>query len=617
MFALAALALGACTSDDIALNDSAGKAVEIGGSGYMSVAINLPTTASTRAANDAYDDGLPSEYAVHDATLLLFAGQSEAAATYYASYDLTTGFEMEPDNDNITSRSQITQEIDTPESGDIYALVVLNNNGLLTGISDGSATGSTATTLSSLQTTAQTLTNGASAMTSNGFFMCNAPLIDATGNQASSGTVSTLVKIDSDKIYHTAELAAEDPAAEIYVERGMAKVTMEDARTNTSVTIGDTELEVTLDGFALDLTNNVTYLVRNTTTTSAEGNESWWGMYNATTSAAANYRFPGGTIVDNNGLYRTYWAVDPNYSEAPYTTSTDADGNVTKTYTNMNYLTGLSFTGGLGDDHPQYCLENTFNVRHQNDDETTRAIVKATFAAEDGAADFYIWDKNHSVLYDYESIQSLILRALEGNEAIEEAVALYADENVDFYSHFTVSLSEVTDGSITEASDDATIVITIGTAFTADEFKAAEGEAEATVPTVCTQDGLAEVVATLNDVHTIGAYMGGETYYSVLIKHFGDDLTPWSDEYMDASATSENERSYPDNVQSATASANWLGRYGVLRNNWYDLSITSIAEPGSATPPEATGKPDDPTDLYISVRINILSWAKRTQEVTL
>ncbi len=597
VLAIAALALGACTSDDVVVSENVATPV-IGGDGYISLAVNLPTQNSTRAANDVYDDGLPSEYAVHDAYLLLFAGDDESTATLYDTYTLSTGFEMEPDNDNITSRSQIIQEISTPSDGSsIYALVVLNANNLL------DANFTTGKTLAQLQSTSVSL-GGVSAMTSDGFYMCNAPLINATGTAAANGAeVTTLALIDPDKIYHTEELAAENPAAEIYVERGMAKVTVNADDSYTSAIDGVT---VTVNGFALDQTNNVSYLVRNTTTDSAEDSESWWGMYNATPDATrVNYRFPGSTVVDNNGLYRTYWAVDPNYDVAPVIG------------TDMSSIVGASSVsyGALGDDHPQYCLENTFNVRHQNDDETTRAIIQATF---DTDGDFYIWDKNHSVLYGYEDIQNLILRALEGNEAIEEALLIYADENVDFYSHFTVSLAEATDGTLTEASDDAEIVITITTPFTEDEFMDPDTHyTPYDVPTVCTQDGLDVVVEALNDVHTIGAYAGGVSYYSVLIKHFGDDLTPWSDDYMDASATTENERSYPESVGGQSANANWLGRYGVLRNNWYDVTINSILEPGSATPPEATGKPDDPTDLYISIEINILSWAKRTQSVDL
>lgn len=65
---------------------------------------------------------------------------------------------------------------------------------------------------------------------------------------------------------------------------------------------------------------------------------------------------------------------------------------------------------------------------------------------------------------------------------------------------------------------------------------------------------------------------------------------------------------------------NFLGRYGVLRNNWYNIEITNIKNVGSAVVPEI--KLNDPTsgdkpENYISVRINVLSWAKRNQSVDL
>lgn len=91
-----------------------------------------------------------------------------------------------------------------------------------------------------------------------------------------------------------------------------------------------------------------------------------------------------------------------------------------------------------------------------------------------------------------------------------------------------------------------------------------------------------------------------------MIKHFGDELTPWNP------STKTSGISYPTPNE-----ANWLGRYGVLRNNWYDLDITDVSRLGAATPEELDVKndptPDDNLKSYISVKINVLSWAKRTQ----
>ena len=56
-----------------------------------------------------------------------------------------------------------------------------------------------------------------------------------------------------------------------------------------------------------------------------------------------------------------------------------------------------------------------------------------------------------------------------------------------------------------------------------------------------------------------------------------------------------------------------MGRYGVVRNNWYELEVNSIKGIGYAVIPPTNKVPDDVLDQYISVKINILSWAKRSQ----
>ena len=73
---------------------------------------------------------------------------------------------------------------------------------------------------------------------------------------------------------------------------------------------------------------------------------------------------------------------------------------------------------------------------------------------------------------------------------------------------------------------------------------------------------------------------------------------------------------YPDN---SNLNGDYLGRYGVLRNNWYALSVTSVRSLGDATPHENDwpDTPDDELDNYLAFRINVLSWAKRTQGAAL
>lgn len=95
-------------------------------------------------------------------------------------------------------------------------------------------------------------------------------------------------------------------------------------------------------------------------------------------------------------------------------------------------------------------------------------------------------------------------------------------------------------------------------------------------------------------------YANGISYYVARIKHF-NEITSWS----------AGEKTYNND------NAKWLGRYGVVRNNWYNLTVTKISNPGSPTVPTLTNDPDDENKSYISVSINILDWAKRSQSVEL
>lgn len=79
--------LGACTNEDVI--DNGGQTVLPGEKGYISLGINLPTTPSSRAANDNFGDGTSDEYAVDDATLIVLEGTSEDAATVTGVYTLT------------------------------------------------------------------------------------------------------------------------------------------------------------------------------------------------------------------------------------------------------------------------------------------------------------------------------------------------------------------------------------------------------------------------------------------------------------------------------------------------------------------------------------------------
>lgn len=78
-----------------------------------------------------------------------------------------------------------------------------------------------------------------------------------------------------------------------------------------------------------------------------------------------------------------------------------------------------------------------------------------------------------------------------------------------------------------------------------------------------------------------------------------------------------------------------LGRWGVVRNNWYSISLQSVTGPGTPWIPDPSDPdPTDPTkpdpenptgpdidddenDAYLSVKITINPWTFWTQEANL
>lgn len=570
-FALAALMLGACSSEDGIDNGGQGTVLP-GEKGYISLAINLPTTPSTRA-NDDFDDGLEAEYKVNDATLLIFNGTDEGTAVFSGAYDLGS---MTPTSvgGNITASYNVTQEITKPGAGNVYALVVVNKGNVLTNDGEWKLKGESLTgkTFDYFRTTAQTLTaSELASVTSDAegsFFMTNAPLKTNPGGvtDPNGGNAVTLTKINTENIYSTQAEAEDNPAASIYVERAVAKVTV----TNSNTGSAGSSLTYAITGWTLDVTNTKSYIVRNV------NGADWWS-YKAATSN--DYRFVGSAAVAA-GLYRTYWAYDPNYASL-------VEGDFTK----LEGTTPASLTE-VGKN--AYCLENTFNVANMNQNQTTRVIVaaKLTMAGAEESGDFYILDNDKNNIFTKENAVKAIKAEYLTNPAV---VAALQDPTTGLNEGQSIGEADLTvnfDSKETTGGDLTVTEITISD-DRAGDFKGGE------IPAVLKADGNNDIIAAVNAGKKVSYYKGGIAYYPVLIRHFDESQTPW------------------DNVEYNNNGNDYLGRYGVLRNNWYNIDVTAIKTIGSADVPDVYGTPDDPMESWISVEINVLSWAKRSQSVDL
>lgn len=579
-----ALAFSACSSDDVAENGN-GSLKDFTNGGYVKMAINMPTVKSSegafKGANDDYQDGTPDEYDVKNTTVIMFQGNNENDAIFHSAYDITKSWNPELANGQISSILQLTKKVNEPAIGsNLYALVVVNHNGLLEVGTDHTlkvnSVGFTGNFTAFKNEFATATSESATNFSGNGLFMANAPLSKGTGGTAKSdGPVTTLVNLTSD-VYPTEAAAEAKPAAYIYVERGVAKVTFVNPKKDEKFTTdafsngkGVAAVTYTMDGWSLDITNKNSYLVRHVNPD--------WNAYSTdiipTTGAIEKpFRFVGHKEV-HDGLYRTYWAEDPNYRSTP----TDAFYKVTDV-ANINKDFGI--------DKPQYCLENTFNVDNQNQDATTRAIVRVKVKINGTEGDFYTVNGGKTTLYSKDNLDNLVKNAIITNADVVTANGGTAPNAADIT--LTYSATPNTDGEVKVERIDLTLAG--GTALSADAVKYN-----------------AILTAVNKTVKNITKYVDGYVYYPVRIKHFGDELTPWAQAY-DSDITTRVI--YP----ATKKEERYLGRYGVVRNNWYELEVNKIKGIGYAVIPPSKNVPDDVLDQYISVKINILSWAKRVQK---
>lgn len=601
-----ALAFSACSSDDVAENGPKDIAALTNG-GYVKMTINLPS----RAANGGFrttdqtgvtlEDGLAKEYNVKNAILVLFQGNDEANATFHSAYDISTSMQMEgTTTDQITSTTKLVQNVTgggtaNPLGTKLYALVVLNNNGLfevtptnalnIKSVANASdampATGTSFTgTFPQFQALKATVDKSFYTDDNTGILMMNAPLYETTGGTVEPTKLATLAEV-TDNVYKTAMEAQNNPGAEIFVERAVAKVTMASTITNTELKGAEYKttngLTASLYSWGLDYTNNISYLIHN----AAPATNPWVGHNAKGDATGINYRFGGNTPVKGTKGFRAYWGIDPNY---------DATDGKAATYGTKNFvrITDAGLTTAKDEANPLYCMENTFNVKNMNEDQTTRAIVKvkleptpgSSTITMDGDGSFYIVNGNKSQIFDEAKLKTFI------------------------FENFVKKCNTVYEASLTPKGEPTAADIT---------FTALDGNSEMSVKKLdvtftdgshvvyshATIGAVAEVNAALKKVTK---YVGGYAYYPIRIKHFGDDLTPW-----DPTKHTQNDRYNTNNEDK------FLGRYGVLRNNWYALGINSISGIGSPVIPDAPGTPDDELESFISVRINVLSWAKRTQ----
>lgn len=568
LFGLAVIAAmtASCSSNNDLVNGGNGSSENETGTAYASFKINLPTTSGTRADNPeepkqgtpSFEYGTAAEYEVKNGTILIFDANTDQFVT---SAELGT---MNPwtdvKNDGVTTAAIATVKLSgVTVKGNYKALVLLNNDFDVTAttkkVKVKLPTASTDTYANWSQDVSKV--NAVDYAKTDGIFMANAPMYNGTTTEP-----TTLVDIKG--VYASKEEAQAKPATTIYVERGLAKVTMKDFKPE-GYKVADgtyTNAKVEIKNWQLDVTNNSTYPVHQI-----------GGLSSATTGFADIWKTDRFYDKTSTAFKRVYWGVDPNYNNAEYQ-------DLANCKTAFKMIENKDVTGAAGDANPQYCLENTFDLDNMKQGQTTRVVFKAVFTPNGftKVQTFYKIGNNTDIWKEADLKQQIKTVALNvmGITTPEEQAKYDVDLSKGTNISGKAGQHLIEAANITYSGEAASSQVT-----------------DANVDKINKKLGLSAETG-------ISTYLNGEAYYIARIKHF-NEMTPWT-----------------PGTGYGTDNDKFLGRYGVLRNNWYELSVNKVSGLGYPDVPEVKPTlPDDENDQYISVSVKILSWAKRSQTVDL
>lgn len=571
LFGLAVIAAmtASCSSNEDLGTAGPGTGTNEAGVGYATFTINLPSVSGTRAdaGGAEVNPGSEDEYTVSDATALIFQeyGADEGSYKFVESVNLPVTGAWEDAGGGVTKSKKLVAKLTNVDTKNTYGVLVLLNNNITGGVKIALPTAGQS--YNDWNNTVLSPDLAELAKTGE-FYMANAPLCE-------SGKVTTLVTIDKTKIYATETEAKTKTSADVYVERGVAKMTVADPGKITvkdKATSAETKSEVTFNKWALDITNKKTFAVHNIDGLSKQFPAIW-------------------TTARFSGLNsRVYWGKDPNYDNEDFKKN-DATGDDLRDK-EFNSITATSeinkdFTTTTAT-NPVYCLENTFNLANMYQGQTTRVIFKAKYAPMNDAG--VSLAETDGTFYTIGNMKNILKEADLVAAVNAAATSVLSGCTVDYEANLKKEGSHViTLADIKDAS---------GATLVADkDYGGTTGK---------------DIVAAINDklglktgrkeeMVGINTYLKGVTYYIARVKHFGDALTEWK--------SGEN---YGDNNDK------YLGRYGMLRNNWYELKVGNVYGPGyPGVPPVDPNQPDDENEKYLSVSVKILDWAKRSQSVDL
>lgn len=564
---LAGVAFVACTND----NEPAGVSPVNGGDKvatapkYMKVNFVMPG-ATTRADDDA--EGTKEESAITSAAFLFFKNGAQVADPFVINAGepdaVSDGIEGKDDSWDPTDQAPDNAVVVLENPSDIpTSMVVLVNADLkvITG-KDYKEGGSISDEQKDALKTKTIANLQAPAVfetpTAKGPFT----MTNAVYNDASNTTVIG-TPVAADNVCESPADARSNPV-QVNVERVVAKVNVTNGATaEGAITSGVKDVKIALKGWALVYENTQSDLIKNLATSYPD--------------------LPTAFKWNDAANKRSYWATPASYKT---TTVKDAQGN--------EFVTGPTYKGiAEGFTKNVYTQENTVSALKGFAEPTMNEQGKLVYPNENPTAVIVtaqLQDKNGAPLDVYRWANTLLadddIQTLLKNRAVKK-----------FYKLVDGAYIPVTAGDFTVTTDanigfDYQVYKYLETELTTLYYNVVKKE-DGTVTAEKYEDD--DVKTALKDLGELVEYFnGGATYYYVPIK----------------------QHSKVDGVEGDA------DVFGVVRNNFYKLTITSVNGLGTAVPDQ--GKPiipDTPDDkdkkYYIAAEIQVLNWNLVEQNVKL
>lgn len=540
--ALAALGFVACNDNHLDDVNNGGFTGEVETS-YIAINLNAAENG-TRADEDApaYQDGLAAERAVKSAYFFFFFQNGNA-------FPVTGSPATEPGGTvNWISANLTGDGKEAPNVSDIKdAVLVLSTYkgtypAQIVAVLNWAPEAGKAYSLNDLYDA--TNIKGVD----NGFVMSNAVYSD--GTNAVVGTPITAADI------HKSEADALANPITIHVERIAAKVTV------TANDVADNRFKVkksaTINGEVTDVYVQVT----------------GWELHNDFTQSKllkdidptwdANVL---GFTWNDSPYYRCYWAESLAMSEIVGNVFPETFG------LELGNAEDVDDDGVYADNTYTYIGENT-NYVVNNTDACTKVIIKAKLQKMDSKGNYVDLPMTRWYTTYYADLDDLLT-----------AVANTIKYQYYWYDEGETKYNYITPEDLTVVKVDNWVKFALSTTSEGKNWyvNAAGGYESKTH---------AEINASLAAIEKALYYEGGETLYSVDIRHLGN----------------------------GTANAHKLGDYGVVRNHIYNVILNSFGGFGSPVYVPEDGileYPEDPTSTgeYVSAEVRILSWRLVSQEV--